>query len=159
MTQFSIRPARGGDEPIVLSLLRALAEYEKLLDKFHIDESVIRRDYLSERPLIHCELLYAGDTAIGIATWYWAYASFAAKRVVFLEDLFMLPASRGSGGGKKLLAHLARIAIEAGADGVEWRVLPWNKPTIDIYERIGAKHNDEWLVYYLSGDALKRLGA
>lgn len=159
MANFTIRRTHNGDEELVLTLLRELADYEKLLDKFHITKDIIVRDYFREQPLIYCDLLFEGETAIGIATWYWAYASFAAKRVVFLEDLFVRPASRGTGGGKKLLTHLARTAMEAGADGVEWRVLPWNEPTIRFYEGIGATHNDEWLVYYLTGDAMKRLAS
>ena len=79
MRDFSIRPAQRGDEALIVKLLRELAEYEKLLDKFYITEDVIRRDYLGERPLIDCDLLFEGDAPVGIATWYWVYSSFAAK--------------------------------------------------------------------------------
>jgi GNAT superfamily N-acetyltransferase len=159
MTQFSIRPARGGDEGVMLSLLRGLAEYEKLLDKFHIDESVVRRDYLGEQPVAHCDLAFEGDDPVGVATWYWAYASFAARRVLYLEDLFVLPRTRGKGYGKALLAHLAKTAVDAGAARVSWQVLPWNTPSIEFYESLGAQKLTDWLVFDLSGDALKRLGA
>ena len=152
-----IRPAREGDEKEIVSLLRALAEYEKLLDRFHITEAVVTRDYCGERPLIHAELAHEGEACVGVATWYWAYASFAAKRVIFLEDFFMRPEMRGKGYGKALLAHLARIAMKNGAAGIEWRVLDWNKPSIDFYEGLRARRSNDWYTYFLSGEALEEL--
>lgn len=159
MTNFSIRRARNGDESLVLSLLHALASYEKLLDRFHIDEEVIRRDYLCERPLMNCDIAFEGDTPVGIATWYWTYHSFAARRGIFLEDLFVTPETRGNGYGRALLSHLARMAVEANGAQVEWEVLPWNTPSIDFYENIGAKRLSDWYVYNLSGDALKKMAS
>jgi GNAT superfamily N-acetyltransferase len=152
-----IRAARAGDEDSILSLLRALAEYEKLLDRFHITRAVIARDYLGERPLIHAELAFDGALCCGVATWYWAYSSFAAKRVIFLEDFFVQSELRGKGYGKALLAHLARIAMKHDAEAIEWRVLDWNKPSIDFYEGLRAKRSTDWHVYHLSGEALEDL--
>jgi GNAT superfamily N-acetyltransferase len=152
-----IRSARAGDEDCMLSLLRALAQYEKLLDRFHITKAVIARDYLGENPLIHAELAFDGETCAGVATWYWAYASFSARRVVFLEDFFVRQDLRGKGFGKALLAHLARIAMKQGAEGIEWRVLDWNQPSIDFYEGLRAKRSNDWYTYYLSGEALEDL--
>src|ERR1700742_4169221 len=77
MNDFTIRRARRGDERIVLTLLRDLADYEKLLDGFHIDESVISRDYFGETPLLNCDLAFEGKEPVGLATWYWTYHSFA----------------------------------------------------------------------------------
>ena len=158
MTDVSIRRARAGEEAIILALLTELADYEKLLDKFHITAEVIRRDYLSAQPLLNCDLLIADGAPAGIATWYWIYASFAAKRAIYLEDLFVRPSQRGKGYGKALLAHLAKTAVEAGAARVDWSVLDWNKPSIDFYESIGARPNSGWLVYRLEGEALNKLG-
>jgi GNAT superfamily N-acetyltransferase len=154
---YVIRSARHGDEDEIVSLLRALAEYEKLLDRFHITKAIVARDYLSAQPLIRAELACEGETCVGIATWYWAYASFAAKRVIFLEDFFVRPQMRGKGYGKALLAHLARIAMQNGAGGIEWRVLDWNQPSIDFYEGLRAKRSNDWYTYYLSGEALENL--
>jgi GNAT superfamily N-acetyltransferase len=158
MSDLSIRPARPGDEELVLKLLRELAEYEKLVDRFHITTEVIRRDYLGEQPLCNCELAYEGDKPVGVATWYWTYASFAATRGLYLEDLFVRPAFRGKGYGKALLAHLAKTAVAAGASRVDWQVLPWNKPSIEFYELLGAERLTDWLVYGLTGAPLKTLG-
>ena len=159
MSTFSIRRARQGDEETILALLTDLAEFEKLLDKFHITLEVIRRDYLSEAPLLNCDLLVEGRQPAGIASWYWIYSSFAAKRAIYLEDLYVRPQFRGKGHGKALLAHLARTAVAAGAARVDWSVLDWNKPSIDFYESIGARAVTGWYVYRLEGEALSKMGS
>lgn len=159
MNDFAIRPARQGDGGLILALLRELAEYEKLLDKFHIDAEVIRRDYLSERPVINCDLAFQGETPAGVASWYWIYSSFAAKRAIYLEDLFVRPVFRGKGYGKALLSHLAKTAVAAGAQRIDWSVLDWNKPSIDFYDSLGAKPVTGWFVYRLENEALKKLGS
>ena len=158
MTAMTIRRAVAGDEGLVLALLRELADYEKLLDVFHITEDVIRRDYLGAEPLCHADLAFEGDAPVGIATWYWKYASFRARRLIHLEDLFVRPACRGKGYGVALLAHMARKAV--AADGaVDWFVLDWNKPSIDFYDSMGARPIAGWLSYRLEGEAAKALAA
>jgi GNAT superfamily N-acetyltransferase len=158
MDEFSIRRSRSGDEALILQLLLELAEYEKLLEKFHINEDVIRRDYLGTQPLLNCDLAFENEKPAGIATWYWNYSSFAAKRAIYLEDLFVRPSVRGKGFGKRLLAHLAKTAAAAGARSVDWSVLDWNKPSIDFYESLGARRVTGWYVYRLEGEALEELG-
>jgi diamine N-acetyltransferase len=157
MDEFSIRRSRSGDEALILHLLRELAEYEVLLERFRITIDVIRRDYLGAQPLLNCDLAFEGDRPIGIASWYWIYSSFAAKRAIFLEDLYVRPAVRGEGYGKSLLAHLAKTALDAGGIGVDWSVLDWNKPSIEFYEGIGAKRVNGWYVYRLQDEALHRI--
>jgi GNAT superfamily N-acetyltransferase len=159
MTQFHIRRAQPGDEEAVLALLRELADYEELLHLFQITAEIVRRDYLGERPMLQCDLVVADGAPAGLASWYWMYSSFAAKRAIYLEDLFVRPAFRGRGFGKALLVHLARTAVEAGAIRVEWEVLDWNTPSIDFYERLGAKAQSGWRTYRLEGEALGMLGA
>jgi GNAT superfamily N-acetyltransferase len=158
MTSLTIRPAVAGEEGLILALLRELAAYEKLLDVFHIDEEVVRRDYLGAAPLCQADLAFAGDVPVGIATWYWKYASFAARRVIHLEDLFVRPAFRGHGHGLALLGHLAKKAVAAGG-AVDWFVLDWNAPSIAFYDGIGAKPVEGWLSYRLEGDAARTLAA
>ena len=134
-----------------------LADYEKLLGKFKITEAVVTRDYFCNPPLLQCDIAYEGDAPVGIATWYWTYSSFAARRGIYLEDLFVPPATRGKGYGKALLVHLAKTAVGDGGGHVEWEVLDWNKPSIDFYESLGAKRGQGWFNYRLSDDALKDL--
>ena len=93
---------------------------------------------------------------MGIATWYWTYKSFRARRGLFLEDLFVLPHHRGRGLGKALLVHLAAKARDAGGF-LEWQVLDWNAPSIAFYKGLGAKPWENWLIYRLEGEALERL--
>jgi len=159
MAELSIRRAGPGDEALILTLLRELADYEKLLDVFHVTEEVIRRDYLSPQPLVQCELAFDGDAPVGAMTWYWTYSSFAAKRSIYLEDLFVRKAARGRGHGKALLVHLAKTGAQVGAHRVEWSVLDWNKPSIEFYDSLGARPVQGWYVYRLEGDALRKLGA
>lgn len=159
MAKFSIRRAGKGDEDVVLTLLRELADYEKLLDRFHITREVIARDYLCEPPLLRCDLAFEGDRPVGVATWYWTYHSFAARRGIFLEDLFVRPDTRGKGYGKALLSHLARNAVEGGGGQVEWEVLDWNQPSIDFYEGIGAKRQGGWHTYRLQDEALRKMAS
>jgi len=156
MAPINIRPAQTGEENVILALLRELADYEKLLDVFHIDADVVRRDYLGPDPVCHADLAFAGGQPVGIATWYWKYASFAARRVIHLEDLFVRPAARGHGHGQALLAHLAKKAVAANA-AVDWFVLDWNAPSIAFYESIGAKKVEGWLSYRLEGEAARKL--
>jgi GNAT superfamily N-acetyltransferase len=152
-----IRAARTGDETLIVTLLRELAEYEKLLDRFHVTPEIVRRDYLGERPLIFCDLALDGGKPAGIATWFWTYGSFAAARKIFLSDLFVRPEFRGKHYGKALLANLAKRVLAHGGAGVDWDVLDWNTPSIDFYDGIGATPNAGWIAYGIAGDALTRL--
>ena len=157
MSGFSIRKARAGDEDAIYRLLRGLAEYEKLLFRFHVTHDGVVRDYLCDNPLIHAELIFEGETAAGIATWFWTYAGFAAKRGIYIEDLFVFPEFRGRGYGKALLAHIAMLAVGAEALRVDWNVLDWNKPAIEFYERLGARPQEGAPYYRLEGEAMKKL--
>jgi len=154
---FTIRPLRSGDEDVAVGLLRELAEYERLLDRFHITRETVTRDFLCERAPINGDLLLEGERAAGIATWHWSYGSFAASRKIFLEDIFVRRERRGNGYGKALIAHLAKIARAQGGWAVEWNVLNWNKSSIDFYESIGAEAITGWIGYSLHGEALERL--
>ena len=156
MSNYSIRPARSGDEAAIVALLRDLAAYEKLLDRFHITSDVVMRDYLCEQPLVFCDLLFDGETPAGIATWYWTYGSFAAARKAYLADLFVRPEFRGKHYGKALIGHLAKQVVTKGGVAIDWEVLDWNKPSIDFYDNLGAASIKNWIAYNLSGDALLR---
>ncbi len=157
MASCTIRMAQKGDETLIVSLLRELAEYEKLLDRFHITPDVVTRDYLGISPAIFCDLAFEGEKPAGIATWYWSYGSFAAMRQIFLADLFVRPEFRGKHYGRALLANLARRVIAHGGGGIDWEVLDWNKPSIDFYDSLGATESKGWLTYNLAGEALVRL--
>nr|AIA17386.1 Acetyltransferase (GNAT) family [uncultured bacterium]AIA18968.1 Acetyltransferase (GNAT) family [uncultured bacterium] len=154
MSDFIIRAAAPSDAPAIVSLLKELADYEKLLDHFTLTEAEAARDMLGAA--CHCDLAFQGGESVGIAVWYWTYKSFRARRGLFVEDLFVRRAHRGRGIGKALLVHLAAKARKAGGF-LEWQVLDWNAPSIDFYKSLGAKPWENWLIYRLEGEALERL--
>ena len=140
------------------TLLRELADYEKLLNKFSIDTAQLARDFFGPRPAAECDLAFEGDEPAGLVTFYWTYSSFAAARGLFVEDLFVRPALRGRGHGKALLKHLARKAAANGAMRLEWRVLDWNEPAIEFYKSLGAQPLQAWQTWRLERDAMQVLG-
>jgi GNAT superfamily N-acetyltransferase len=103
------------------------------------------------------EAAKAESEAVGFAVWFHTFSTFLSRPGLYLEDLFVLPAWRGRGIGRALIRHLARVAVERGCGRMEWAVLDWNDPAIGFYRSIGARPMDEWTVYRLTGDALKRV--
>lgn len=152
---FSIRDAARGDESLILALVGELAAYEKA-PPLALTEEKIARDMLELTRVCTCHLLFAGAEPAGIAVWYAVYRSFPALRGIHVEDLYVRPDFRGTGGGKLLLAHMARIAHQQKGF-LEWRALDWNKPARDFYEGLGAVAIPEWIGYRLQGEALERL--
>ena len=150
---FMIRAAAPGDEGAIVALLRELADYEKA-PLFTLTEDDVARDMLGSA--CACHLLLAEQEAVGIAVWFWTYRSFPGLRGVYLEDLYVRPAFRGQGGGRMLLAHMARLAR---GGFLEWKALDWNQLARDFYEGLGAVAIPEWIGYRLQGEALERLGS
>lgn len=157
MSGLVTREARAGDEDVILGLLRELAEYERLESRFRLTREIIVRDVLCASPCLFCEIAFFDEAPAGIMTWYPTYASFAAVRGIHLEDFFVRTALRRRGIGRKLLAHLARRALDLGAARIEWAVLTWNRPAIEFYETLHAERVDDWHVYRLVGNALADL--
>ena len=156
MPALAIRPARLPDAGLLLTLLTELAGFEKL--PITLTEEEIAFDFFGLSPRIECEIAFEGDEAVGLATYYWTYATFTASRRLYVEDLFVRPAFRGRGYGKSLLQYLARKGLAAGAARLEWQVLDWNAPAIAFYRGIGAHPHEGWYTYWLEGEALKKLG-
>ncbi|HZQ41335.1 MAG TPA: GNAT family N-acetyltransferase [Rhizomicrobium sp.] len=152
MSNFTIRKAEEVDAPQILALIGALAAYEKIT--ICLTEEAVRRDMLGAA--CHCDLAFQDRQAVGIATWYWTYKTFGARRGLFVEDLYVHEAWRGHGLGRALLAHLAAKATAAGGF-LEWQVLDWNSRAIAFYESLGAKPLGQWLNYRLDGEPLQRL--
>ncbi|MFO7304362.1 MAG: GNAT family N-acetyltransferase [Gammaproteobacteria bacterium] len=154
--KFSIQPALPEDAPIILSLIRELAEFERLLDQVTATEAQLR-EQLFERRAAEVVLARAGTEVAGFALFFHNFSTFLARPGLYLEDLYVRPSFRGQGCGAALLRYLARLAVERGCGRFEWSVLNWNQRAIDFYERLGAKPLDEWTTYRVSGDALVRL--
>jgi GNAT superfamily N-acetyltransferase len=156
MPDLSIRPARPQDAGLILILLTELAAFEKLT--ITLTQEEIAFDFFGLSPRIECEIAFEGDTAVGLTTYYWTYATFRAARRLYVEDLFIRPDFRGRGYGKSLLQYLARKGLAAGAARLEWQVLDWNAPAIAFYRGIGAHPHEGWYTYWLEGNAMKTLG-
>lgn len=152
-----IRPAVPADVPAICRLIRGLAEYEKLAHEVVLDEAQLREHLFGPRPYAEVLLAEEGSTVVGFALFFHNYSTFLGKPGIYLEDLFVLPETRGQGHGKALLQALARLAVERGCGRLEWSVLDWNEPAIRFYQALGAVPMQEWTVFRLTGEKLQRL--
>lgn len=157
MPNLSIRPAQPGDEATVLSFIRALADYEKLLDSVVATEGSVREALFGPNPRVFCDIAECDGQPAGFALWFYNYSTFLARHGIYLEDLFVKPDFRGRGIGKALLVNLAARACREGCGRLEWSVLDWNAPSIEFYKSLGARPVDGWTVYRLTGEALQKL--
>jgi GNAT superfamily N-acetyltransferase len=157
--RMTIRPATVADVPQILTFIRALADYERLLSAVVATEEGLRAALFGPRPYAEVVLAEADGAPVGFALFFHTFSTFLGQPGIYLEDLFVVPEARGRGVGRALLAHLARLAGARGCGRVEWAVLDWNAPAIRFYESLGAQPNSEWTVYRLTGDPLATLAA
>ena len=156
-----IRPAVAGDVPVILRLVRELAEYEKALHEVdasesHLGEALFPAD---REPAAFAHVAEVDGEVVGCAIWFLSFSTWTGTHGIWLEDLYVTPAQRGSGLGQELLRTLAAICVERGYHRLEWWVLDWNAPSIGFYESIGAVAQDEWTRFRLDGGALDALAA
>jgi GNAT superfamily N-acetyltransferase len=156
---FRIEPARPQDAPLILTLIKGLADYERLAHEVIATEDGLRATLFGPQPAAEVVIAYAGDEPVGFALFFHTFSTFLGKRGLYLEDLFVLPEWRGKGAGRALLAHLAKIAAERDCGRFEWAVLDWNEPAIGFYTSLGAKPMHEWTVFRVTGDDLRKLSA
>jgi GNAT superfamily N-acetyltransferase len=154
----TIVPANERDLPLVHAFIRELAEYERLLNEVHATEEALRRTLFGPNPAAEIVIAYDESEPAGFALFFQSYSTFLARRGLYLEDLFVRPAARQKGIGRKLLEHLAALAVSRGYGRLEWRVLDWNEPAIRFYRSIGAEPLADWTVFRVTGDALLALG-
>ena len=155
--EISLRPAAREDVPVVVRLIRALAEYERLSQECSADEAALATHLFGPRPYAEVLIAEADGEPAGFALYFHNYSTFLTKPGIYLEDLFVVPERRGLGLGRRLLVALAALAVERGCGRLEWSVLKWNTPAIGFYERLGAVPMEEWQVYRLSGEPLHAL--
>ena len=153
-----IRPARQEEVGIVLQLIHDLAVYEKAPNEVEATEKELLETIFTSDPKVFCDLVEVDGEIAGMAIWFLNYSTWQGKHGIYLEDLFIKPEFRGRGYGKALLKHLAKICDDKGYGRFQWWVLDWNSPAIEFYRSLGAVAMDEWTVYRVSGDALKKLG-
>lgn len=142
---------------MILELIYALAEYEKLAHEVTATQELLRETLFGVNPAAEVVLAHWDEECAGFAVFFATYSTFLAQPGLYLEDLYVKPDRRGKGIGLALLKHLARIATERGCGRLEWGVLDWNQPAIEFYQKLGAVPMDEWTKYRLTGEALKSL--
>ncbi len=155
--ELRIRFATVADVSLILTLIRGLAEYERLPNEAVATEVDLRVSLFGERPAAEVLIAEVGDDAAGFALFFHNYSTFLGKRGLYLEDLFVFPAHRGRGIGRALMRRLAQLAVERECGRFEWWVLDWNESAIRFYESLGARAMSDWTVYRLTGDPLERL--
>ncbi len=154
--EMMFRYAERKDSGLILSFIKGLASYEKMLDQVVATEEQLEQWIFDRKK---AEVIFACEDGkeVGFALFFHNFSTFLGRAGIYLEDLFVLPEYRGRGYGKGLLKRLAQIAVERECGRLEWWCLDWNRPSIDFYLSLGAKPMDEWTVYRVTGDELRNL--
>ena len=156
MENISFRYAEKKDAALILEFIRELAEYEKMLDDVVATEELLR-EWIFEKNKAEVIFALEGDKEVGFALFFHNFSTFLGRAGIYLEDLYVKPEFRGRGYGKGLLKKLAQIALERECGRLEWTCLDWNRPSIDFYLSLDAKPMDEWTIYRLTGDSLRKM--
>jgi GNAT superfamily N-acetyltransferase len=157
--EFAIREALPGDVSLILSFIRDLARYEKLLHEVAATEETLQKSLFGERKAAEVLIGEMKGEPVCFALFFHNYSTFLGQQGIYIEDLFVKPQMRGLGIGKAMFAHIARIAKERGCGRLDWWVLDWNGPAIGFYKSLGSTPMSDWTVYRLSGQALDELTA
>lgn len=160
MTSLHIEPATPADVPVILQLIRELAEFERLLHEVTATEEQLQEHLFGPKPKAEVIMgrLQPGGEVVGFALYFHNFSTFLAKPGIYLEDLYVRQQYRGRGYGEHLLRRLAGIALERNCGRLEWSVLDWNQRAIDFYKSLGAVPMHEWTMYRVTGPALQKLG-
>ena len=155
----SMRAADINDVAEVVRLVSALASYEKRESENNLTEEALRQEFESDDCVLSAVLAEVDGQTVGMATIFPTFTTFAGKRGLYIEDLFVIPEFRGQGVGTALLRHIAKVAVDQDCGRIEWTTLLWNTPAVEFYESLGARPNDAWTAYRLSGEWLAKLAA
>ena len=155
--RITVRRATETDLPLILQLIRELAEYERLADHCVATIELLRQHIFGSRPIVEVRIGLLDDVAVGFTLFFHNFSTFLSRPGIYIEDIYVQPHARGKGVGKALLREVARLALERNCGRLEWSVLDWNEPSINFYKSMGAVPMSEWTVFRVSGDALKKL--
>jgi len=153
-----IRSAKPEDLSEIASLIKELANYERAPEQAIATIEDLGAALFGPSPKVFCEIVEVDGAVLGFAIWFLNFSTWQGKHGIYLEDLFIRPQYRGSGWGKKLLEHLAAKCLENNWGRFQWWVLDWNEPAIEFYKALGASPMNEWTVYRVAGEELKKLG-
>lgn len=152
----TFRFANKEDCRLILTFIRQLAEYEKMLDRVVATEELLR-EWIFEKKKAEVLFVCEDGKELGFALFFHNFSTFLGRAGIYLEDLFVVPEYRGKGYGKALLKKLAQITVERGCGRLEWACLDWNQPSIEFYRSLDAVPMDEWTTYRLTGDTLLKM--
>ena len=155
----TLRPAGPADTALILAFIGELAEYERLAHEVVADHDTLAAQLFGATPAAEVVIAEVDGQAAGFALYVHNFSTFLGRRGLYLEDLYVQPQYRGLGLGRRLMIHLARLAVQRGCGRFEWSVLDWNAPAIAFYRDLGATPLDEWTVQRVTGEALRRLAA
>ena len=152
-----IRQATAEDSSLIIRFITELAIYENAEHEVIATQSDIEHSLFGRESSTHAVICNVDNEPVGYAVYFFNYSTWLGKHGLYLEDLYVSPEHRGTGAGKALLKHLAKIAVSRNCGRLEWSVLDWNEPAIQFYRSLGAKSQDEWVGYRLTGKALEEL--
>jgi len=153
----TIKKATIKDVPLILSLIRELAEYEKLLHDVIVTEKELKKYLFGTKKYAEVLIAYYEKVPVGMALFFHNYSTFVGKPGIYLEDLYVKPEYRGKGIGKGLLIELIKIANKRNCGRVEWAVLDWNQSAIDFYKKLGAENMESWRIFRLTSDKISKI--
>ena len=156
-SRLRIAPATRKDVPVLVTLIRELAEYERLSHAVNLTEKILEEALFSSRSAAEAVIGYWDDEPAAYAVFFTNFSTFLGRPGLYLEDLFVRPAVRQNGIGRAMLRHVAQLCVQRGYPRMEWVVLDWNEPAINFYKSLGAAALTEWRVFHLTGDALANL--
>lgn len=154
---FTIRGAERDDVPLILQFIESLARFERLSHECVATHESLHRTLFGEHPYAEVLIGEVDDEPVAFALFFHNYSTFLARPGIYLEDLFVKPSWRGRGFGRKLLHHIAGLAVERECGRLEWAVLNWNEDAVRFYERLGAVPMEEWTTFRLTGEPLQRV--
>lgn len=154
--EITFRPAEMGDEELILGFIRGLAEYERMSGEVVATPGLLR-EQLFDNGAAKVVFALCDGVEAGFALYFHNFSTFLGRAGIYLEDLYVLPEYRGRGLGLGLIKYLARECSRLSLGRLEWSCLDWNRPSIDFYLALGAKPQDEWTTYRVTGEALERL--
>jgi len=157
MKKVVIRPANKDDSALIHGFILDLARFENAEEEVVATVADIEQSLFGDGATAYALIGSVNEKAVSIAVYFYNYSTWNGRRGLFLEDLYVSSESRGSGVGKAMLSHLAKLAVEQGCARFEWNVLDWNMQAIRLYDSIGALPQNEWIGYRLSGKALIKL--
>ena len=157
--ELQIRPAVPADVGLLLTLIRELADYERMSDEAVADPEVVRSHLFGPTPRAEALVAEWAGAPAGFALYFHSFSTFLGRPGLYLEDLYVRPDFRRRGIAQALFRELAGIARQRDCGRMEWSVLDWNRPAIDFYRQLGAGPVEGWTVYRLTGAALEALAA